>query len=132
MNEEPIWISEHAVYAIHRKQIAEHGGKDGVCDFKLLKSALDRPKNVFHYTNPRPDIVRMASCYAFGIIKNHPFNDGNKRTGYVVCLTFLNINGFDIKASLQYKYNIFMKLASATISEIEFADSLRSISEKLS
>jgi len=86
---EPTWILDEVVEAIHLRQIAEHGGSEGVRDTGLLSSALARPKNLFAYSNPKPDLAALAASYAFGIVKNHPFVDGNKRTAYVVCGTFL-------------------------------------------
>ena len=77
------WVKIDRVLAIHRRQIAEHGGSDGVRDHGLLESALARPQNIETY-EPDADIARLAAGYAFGIVKNHPFIDGNKRTGYVV------------------------------------------------
>ena len=81
----PVWISEEVVVAIHRRQLAEHGGKEGLRDAGLLSSALARPKNLVAYSNHQPDLAMLAAAYAFGLTKNHPFVDGNKRTAYVVC-----------------------------------------------
>ncbi|MES2460133.1 MAG: type II toxin-antitoxin system death-on-curing family toxin, partial [Armatimonadota bacterium] len=104
MTQEPIWLREDVVLAIHRRQLAEHGGSEGVRDSGLLSSALARPQNLLAYGEPTPDLPSLAAAYAFGIVRNHPFVDGNKRTGYVVCRTFLIINGQDITASQQEKY----------------------------
>lgn len=114
---EPIWIRDDIVLAIHRRQIAEHGGGEGVRDSGLLESALNRPKNLYHYNQPAPGITAMAAAYAFGIARNHPFVDGNKRTAYVLCRLFLQLNGFDINASQVEKYEIFLQLAAGDISE---------------
>ena len=94
---EPIWIEELVVIAIHSRQLAEHGGIDGIRDQGLLESALFRPKNKFNYGNP--SIFDLAAAYGYGIAKNHPFIDGNKRTYYVVTRTFIIMNGYDIQAS---------------------------------
>lgn len=93
----PIWVEEAVIIAIHRRQLAEHGGSDGIRDRGLLESALFRPKNQFAYSSP--NIFDLAAAYGYGIVKNHPFIDGNKRTSYVVMRTFLKLNGYDIQAS---------------------------------
>ena len=123
---EPEWIRDDAVPAIHRRQLAEHGGIDGLRDARLLESALARHKNLWAYSDPPPDIAALAASYAYGIIKNHPFLDGNKRTGYVVCRTFLILNGFDIEASQEEKYAAFYGVASGQKSEDEIVEWLRS------
>ena len=114
-----IWILEETVHAIHSRQIAEHGGIDGVRDEGLLLSALARPQNLLAYSNETPDISALAASYAYGIAKNHPFLDGNKRTAFVVMRTFLLINGFDIDASQEEKYITILKLAEGNLSEVE-------------
>ncbi len=96
---EPIWLQDAVVTVIHNRQLAEHGGLDGVRHPGMLSSALASPKNAFAYSQPKPDIRALAAAYAFGIIKNHPVVDGNKRTAYVLCRTFLILNGQDINAS---------------------------------
>ena len=118
------WIKIDRVLAIHRRQIAEHGGGDGVRDLGLLESALARPQNIAGY-EPDSDIARLAAAYAFGIVKNHPYVDGNKRTGYVVMETFILKNGFELQAKPADKYLTFLKLAEGTLSEDELAEWLR-------
>lgn len=115
----PIWIEEAVVIAIHRRQLAEHGGSDGIRDKGLLESALFRPKNKYNYGNPT--IFELAAAYGYGIAKNHPFIDGNKRTSYVVTRTFLKLNSCDIQASAIEKYQKWMRLASSQINEAELA-----------
>ena len=88
---EPVWVREDVVLAIHRRQLAEHGGDEGVRDTNLLRSALARPHNLFAYSEPKPDLSALAASYAFGIARNHAFVDGNKRTALVVCRTFLSL-----------------------------------------
>ncbi len=84
----PIWIEQSVVIAIHHRQLAEHGGSDGIRDKGLLESALFRPKNQFTYGNPT--IFYLAAAYGYGIAKNHLFIDGNKRTSFVeICLKFM-------------------------------------------
>jgi death-on-curing protein len=123
---EPIWLQDTVVTAIHSRQLAEHGGLDGVRDPGMLSSALARPKNHFAYSQPKPDIPSLAAAYAFGIAKNHPFVDGNKRTAYVLCRTFLKLNGHDIHASEVEKYETFLRLADGTIDEPQLAEWIRS------
>ncbi len=119
---EPVWIKDDVVLAIHRRQLAEHGGGEGMRDSGLLESALNKPKNLYHYRNPEPDLALLAASYAYGIAKNHPFVDGNKRTAFVVCRLFLKLNGTDLTATQEEKYNIFLKLAAGDLSEQELAD----------
>lgn len=118
---EPIWILQNVVYAIHRRQIAEHGGLEGVRDHGLLESALTRPQNIYYFKQPTPNIAELGAAYAYGIVSNHPFIDGNKRTAFVVCRLFLMLNGVGLFASESQKYQIFMQLAAGEISENELA-----------
>jgi death on curing protein len=124
--EEPRWLKENVVAAIHQRQLAEHGGLDGVRDPGMLSSALARPRNTFAYTQPKPDLATLAAAYAFGIIKNHPFIDGNKRTAYVLCRTFLKLNGQDIDATEVEKYQTVVAVADGSLSEEGFAEWIRS------
>ena len=118
------WLAIDRVVAIHQRQIAEHGGGDGVRDIGLLESALARAQNILAYV-PDADIARLAAAYAFGIVKNHPFVDGNRRTGYVVMETFLIKNGFELRATPADKYLTFIRLAEGSLTEDEFAEWLR-------
>lgn len=122
---EPIWVRDDLVYAIHRRQIAEHGGADGTRDKGLLSSALSRPKNLHAYDETRADLAALAASYAFGIVKNHPFVDGNKRVAFVVCRTFLLLNGHDLDAEQSEKYLIFLKTADGRVSAEELAAWIR-------
>ena len=115
----PIWVEEAVVIAIHLRQLAEHGGSDGIRDRGLLESALYRPKNQHAYGNP--SIFNLAAAYGYSIAKNHPFIDGNKRTSYVVMRTFLKLNGYDIQASVTEKYEVWIRLADSQINEIDLA-----------
>lgn len=119
------WLLEETVNAIHKRQIAEHGGSDGVRDEGLLLSALARPQNLLVYSEELPDISALAASLAYGIAKNHPFIDGNKRTALVVARTFLLLNGFNIEATQEEKYLTFLKLAEGNLSEEELADWIR-------
>jgi len=113
-----------AVLAIHRRQIAEHGGEAGLRDLGLLESALSRPRNIIAYAE-KADTAALAAAYAFGIAKNHPFLDGNKRTALVVMRTFLILNGADIDASQQDKYQTILALADGSLTEPDLAKWIR-------
>ncbi|GAB4525240.1 MAG: type II toxin-antitoxin system death-on-curing family toxin [Pleurocapsa sp.] len=89
---EPIWITEKIVLAIHEDQLAQHGGSSGIRDENLLGASLARPKHIFTYGNPT--IFDLAAAYSYGIAKNHPFVDGNKRTAFMVMYTFLGLNDY--------------------------------------
>ena len=118
---EPVWIRKEVVFAIHRRQLMEHGGGEGLRDSGLLDSALARPKNLLAYTEAELDLPRLAASYAAGIARNHPFVDGNKRTAFVVCRTFLELNGVHLEASSDEKYLTFLRLAEGSLSEEELA-----------
>ncbi|MGI8410196.1 MAG: type II toxin-antitoxin system death-on-curing family toxin [Pyrinomonadaceae bacterium] len=114
------WIAYNSVLAMHKRQIAEHGGTNGLRDEGLLLSALARPENLEAYVE-NVDLAALAASYAFGIAKNHPFLDGNKRTALVVAVTFLNLNGYDFDASSEETYTMFLGLAEGSISEDDLA-----------
>lgn len=122
---EPIWIREDVARAIHRRQIAEHGGLDGLREPGLLASALERPKSLLAYSNPAPDLAALAAAYAWGVARNHPFADGNKRMALVLLRLFLRLNGADLAASGADKYDTMMRLASGDLSETELAGWIR-------
>ncbi len=122
---EPIWVREDVVRAIHLRQLAEHGGAEGIRDAGLLESALARPKNLWTYFDPKPDLAALSASYAFGVVRNHPFVDANKQTGYVLLRTFLLINGRDSEASQQEKYTTFLSLADGTLDETGLAEWIR-------
>jgi death-on-curing protein len=110
MKNAPTWMLEKTVLVIHEAQIAEHGGVAGVRDIGLLQSALAHPINLFAYGEAT--LFELAASYAQRIIKNHLFIDGNKRTSYVVMLTFLKLNGFELMGSKQEKLIQFIQLAA--------------------
>lgn len=114
--DEPIWIERPEVLVVHSMQLAEHGGSDGVRDITLLESALAKPRNVFAYV-PEATVFQLAASYAFGLARNHPFVDGNKRTALVVSEGFLLLNGYKIVSSPEEKYFTFLGLAEGTVSE---------------
>lgn len=113
---EPEWLEERTILAFHSEQIAEHGGKDGLRDIGMLRSALARPQNVFAYVATEPTLARLAAEYAFGIARNHPFADGNKRTAYLAARAFLLLNGADLNATKEDKYRVIYSLAEGTLS----------------
>ncbi len=120
-----VWLLEETVIAIHQRQISEHGGSEGLRDEGLLASALARPQNVLAYAQPPPDLAVLAAAYAYGIARNHPFVDGNKRTALVVARTFLLLNGVNLEANLDEKYLTFLQLAQGTLTEEHLADWIR-------
>lgn len=123
--QEPIWLREDVVRAVHRRQLTEHGGSEGIRDPGLLESALARPKNLLAYSGDAPDLAALAAAYAWGLARNHPFVDGNKRTAYVVCRAFLQLNGNDLETAKDEKYLTFLRLAAGEISEEELATWIR-------
>jgi death on curing protein len=129
--EDPIWITKELVIAIHSRQLAEHGGADGVRDEGLLDSALSRARNRISYEDPTPSIASMAASYAFGIARNHAFIDGNKRTALVVCRTFLLLNGFDLLATRIEKYETFLSLAAGELTEAQLSQWLEARAKKV-
>lgn len=120
-----IWISRALACAIHDRQLAEHGGGGGVREESLLLSALARPQQRFAYGDPPPDLADLAASLAFGIARNHPFVDGNKRTAAVACETFLLLNGTELLADDAALYPMYLGLAEGHIDEAEFAQWLR-------
>lgn len=109
--------------AIHDEQIAEHGGPIGVRDAGLLSSALARPKHLAAYGNP--DACELAAAYAFGIVRNHPFVDGNKRTAFVAAIVFLADNGIGMEADDQSMVRAMLDLSAGDMTEEAFANWLR-------
>jgi len=122
---EPVWLRLEFIHRMHARQLAEHGGKPGVRDESLLQSALNRPLDKWSYSRPKPDLCELAAAYAFGLAKNHPFLDGNKRAAAVACETFLVRNGLMPAASEEEKYPYYLSLASGEVTEEEFAAWLR-------
>ena len=120
---EPNWVSAKVALAIHSAQLAEHGGADGVRDIGLLESAMGRPQNLFAFGSP--DLADLAAAYGFGIARNHPFADGNKRTAFVVCLLFLAKNGLDLIAEDVECIRTFWALAAGEVTEPDLAAWIR-------
>ena len=123
MAQEWIWVAIAVAEAAHLEQLAEHGGAEGVRDARLLESAMARPQNLVAYG--QPDAADLAAAYAFGIARNHPFADGNKRTAAVVSETFLMLNGFALGATDAELVVAFLALAAGELSEAEMADWFR-------
>lgn len=120
-----VWIERPLAIAIHERQLAEHGGGTGVRDDHLLDSALARPRQSQAYGDPPPDLADLAASLAFGLARNHPFVDGNKRTAHVCYRVFLALNDADLVASDEDKYVAMIALAEGSLSEAEFAAWLR-------
>jgi len=123
--DEPVWIPKEVVLALHDRQLAEHGGTEGLRDDGLLESALARPQQRWSYGSPPPDLCELAASYATGLAKNHAFLDGNKRTAHVVYRLFLKRNGLDLAASMEDRYLAMWRLAAGEIDEAGFAEWLR-------
>ena len=122
---DPLWISEELILAVHDRQIAEHGGPAGVRDQAMLESALARPQQRMAYGGADVDLPALAAAYAYGIARNHPFVDGNKRTAAVACELFLELNGYLLVATDPDMYPVFYGLAAGEISEEELTIWLR-------
>ena len=120
-----VWIRKSLALAIHDRQLAEHGGGSGVRDQGMLDSALARPQQRFAYGDPPPDLADLAASLAFGLARNHPFVDGNKRTAHVCYRVFLALNDADLVATDEEKYIAMLSLAEGSIGEATFADWLR-------
>jgi len=124
---EPVWIDDALVRAIHDRQLVEHGGAAGLRDESLLLSALGRARN--HYSYGSSDIIELAMLYTAGIVQNHPFIDGNKRTGFVVGVLFLELNGRAFTASEEAAAQAVVELAAGTMDEQGFCAFLRANTE---
>ncbi|MBZ0134608.1 MAG: type II toxin-antitoxin system death-on-curing family toxin [Rhodanobacter sp.] len=120
-----VWIERPLAIAIHERQLAEHGGGTGVRDDHLLDSALARPRQLHAYVGPPPDLADLAASLAYGLARNHPFVDGNKRTAHVCYRVFLALNDADLVASDEDKYVAMIALAEGSLAEAEFAAWLR-------
>jgi death-on-curing protein len=121
---EPRWLSPTYILSIHADQIQSHGGSLGVRDRGLLLSALERPRNRFHY-EADTDLAALAAAYGFGISSNHPFVDGNKRVAFQAMYLFLGLNGFRIDAPEEDVVALILALASGTLEEPALADWIR-------
>ena len=126
-----VWVEKSLVLAIHERQIAEHGGGTGVRDETLLESALARPLQLHAYGDPTPDMADLAAALAHGLVRNHPFVDGNKRTAWIACRMLLALNDVDVSASADDKYLTMLALAEGSLPVDEFAAWLRANSSTL-
>ncbi|WMP17220.1 type II toxin-antitoxin system death-on-curing family toxin [Thiothrix lacustris] len=118
---EPRWVLEEVTLAVHQMLLAEHGGSPGIRDKSLLDSALARPRQRLTY-EPDSTLFELAASYSFGIAKNHPFIDGNKRVALAVGAVFLELNGFELDAPEPEAVIMFEQLAAGNIAEAELAD----------
>jgi death-on-curing protein len=118
-----VWIDPALIHAVHDEQLAEHGGGAGVRDTNLLASALARPEQLAHYGTP--DAADLAASYGYGISRNHPFVDGNKRTAFVAVELFLVLNGFGLEASDADCVLNMLSVAAGDIDEPAFANWIR-------
>lgn len=121
---EPVWIDERDALALHDRLLALHDGAAGVRDDGLLKSALARPQQHFAYADS-PDLIDMATAYTAGIVRNHPFVDGNKRTGFVIGILFLELNGYRFNAREEDATQAVLALAAGTLDEPGYEAFLR-------
>jgi death-on-curing protein len=120
---EPIWLELRDAIAIHEMSLQQHGGRIGIRDEGLLESALARPRQKFAY-DPDTTVFALASAYSFGIVRNHPFLDGNKRTGFVAGILFLELNGYRFLASEESAATAVMELAAGAMDEARYAEFL--------
>jgi death-on-curing protein len=120
---EPAWIEAELAIAIHDRQLAEHGGPIGVRDAAALESALSRPRNQWAYGET--DICALAAAYAYGVARNHPFTDGNKRTAWVLARLFLAVNNVQISFAPEEAIRMVLTLADGSLTEAEVADWFR-------
>ena len=125
---EPVGIENELVLAIHDRQLVEHGGAEGLRDEALLQSALGRPLN--HFAHEGSDVIELGAKYTAGIVQNHPFIDGNKRTGFVVGVLFLELNGHRFTASEEAAARAVLELAAGTMDERGFCEFLRANAER--
>ena len=114
---EPTWVNLCVIKAFHDRQINEHGGLPGLRDEGLLLSALSRPENAYHCSDPKPGAAELAAAYGFWLAKNHSFNDANKRTALITICLFPKLNGYDLAASPEDNYKTIIRVAASDISE---------------
>ena len=125
----PSWILRETVFALHERLLAEFGGSAGIGDEGLLDSALARPENLFSYS--KPSIFDLAASYAFGLVKNHPFIDGNKRIGFTVAILFLEVNGYHFEGSEIEATIKTLALAAGVLNEAKYAAWLKANSRRV-
>jgi death-on-curing protein len=125
---EPVWVLREVVLMAHEQSLAEFGGAGGVRDAGLLESALSRPRHLFAYG--KPSLFDLAASYGFGLVKNHPFIDGNKRAGFVVAVTFLQLNGWRLEACEVDATLRTLALAAGEMTEVAYAEWLKAHSRR--
>jgi death-on-curing protein len=125
----PVWVLRETVLALHERLLAEFGGSAGIRDEGLLDSALSRPENLFAYG--KPSIFDLGASYAYGLVKNHPFLDGNKRTGFATAILFLEINGYQFEATEIESTIQTLALAASALDETKYAAWLKENSRKI-
>lgn len=125
---EPVWVLREVVLMAHEQSLVQFGGSAGVRDEGLMDSALGKPQNLFAYE--KPSLFELAASYAFGLVKNHPFIDGNKRTGFVVAVTFLECNGWHLEASEVDAAVCTLALAAGEMSESAYEEWLKANSKR--
>lgn len=121
---EPVWVLPEVAIAVHRMVLAEHGGSDGLRDESLLDSALARPRQRFTYGG-EPSIFELAASYSYGLARNHPFIDGNKRIALTIGALFLELNGYSLQAPEPETVVIFKQLAAGNRAEQDLANWFR-------
>jgi death on curing protein len=125
----PVWVLREAVLALHEQALVEFGGEAGIRDEGLLDSAMANPQNLFAYG--KPDLFELAANYGFGLVKNHPFVDGNKRIGFIVAVVFLELNGYIFQATEAEAAVRTFELAAGKTSEAEYAEWLKANSRRV-
>src|SRR5580704_3196863 len=120
----PKWIDSRALILLHAETLAEHGGLSGLRDKGALESAMSRPQNTHAY-EPESDLARLAAAYGFGIVRNHPFHDGNKRVGFLAVGLFLALNEREFTPDPVQAVAVVMRLAEGKLTELELASWIR-------
>ncbi len=126
---EPVWILERTVFAAHDRLLAAHGGATGLRDAGLLESALARPRQ--HYAYGSPYLIELAALYTAGLVRNHPFVDGNKRTGFAIGVAFFELNGFAFQANEEDATRAVLALAAGDLDEAGYAEWMRANSKPM-
>lgn len=121
---EPRWINARALLLLHAESLAEHGGLTGFRDENGFHAAMARPPHVFHY-EPAADVSQLAAAYGFGLVRDHPFSDGNKRAGFLAILLFLDLNGWELRVEQSEAIQTILQLAAGQLSESELATWIR-------
>jgi death-on-curing protein len=126
---EPVWVRADMVAAVHERLLTDHGGPSGLRDGGLLDSALARPRQILAYGSVDPDLAALAAAYAVGIVRNHPFVDGNKRVAFMTAYVFLACNDVELTAAEADATAAILQLAARELSEAQFAQWLRDSTE---